>query len=112
MNINIPIPQEKKLNVIVRLEPSCLGPDGINQVEKFCNIAQKEINTIDSDFINWNIIPRYDKSLPEIQYKAINKIITHNQAEKYLKIFDKSLDEFEKHFNNKLTVIINQYLGY
>jgi len=112
MKNNFSLPQEKKLTVVVRIEPGCLGPEGIERIEGFCNFAQAEVESIDSDFVQWELVPRYDKSLPEMQYKTINKILTHDKAAKYLEIFNKNLDEFEDHIHEKLTVLIDQYLGH
>lgn len=110
MKNNLPLPQDKKLTVVVRVEPGCLGPDGNVLVEEFCSAAHLEFEPIDSDFINWEVVPRFDKSLPEIQYKTINKILTYDQAAKYLELFNKNLNNFEEHANDKLAVLIDQYL--
>ncbi len=112
MKISLPLPQDKKLTVIVRVEPGCLGPDGKDHIEEFCNFAQAEVEPIDSDFVHWEIVPRHDKSLPEMQYKTINKMLTHDKAAKYLKMFNKDLDEFEGHLHDKLAVLIEQHLDH
>lgn len=112
MKINLPLAQEKKLMIIFRVEPGCLGPKGADLVENFCALAQKEFVSIDSDFIHWDIIPRYDKSLPEMQYKINNKNLSHDKAEKYLMLFGKTLHEFENHLNTKISLIINKFMGY
>lgn len=112
MKINLPLPQEKKLTIVFRVEPGCLGPKGMDHINKFCGLAQKKFESIDSDFIHWEIIPRHDKSLPEMQYKINNKKLSSDKAEKYLTLFDKSLHEFEDHLNTKLSLIIDQYMGY
>jgi hypothetical protein len=80
-------------------------------VEKFCAYAQKQFETVDSDFIRWEIIPRHDKSLPEMQYQVGKRNLTHDKAEKYLKIFSKELDEFEGHLEGNLTEYIDFFLG-
>ncbi len=112
MNSNFPLPQEKKLTVLFRVEPGSLGPDGSEHVGKFCDFAQKEFELIDSDFIHWEIVPRYDKSLPEMEYRVGVKILTHDKAEKYLKIFEKILDEFEDDLVKTLSRLIGQFLGH
>ena len=106
----LPLPEDKKITVVIRVEPGCLGPDGKDNVEEFCSVAQIEIEPIDSYFVNWEVVPRFDKSLPEIQYKATNKILTHAQAEKYLELFNKKLDELEEYVNEKLAILIEQHL--
>ncbi len=112
MKNNSPLPEDKKLTAVVRVEPGCLGPDGSDHIVEFCSVAQIEFEQIDSDFVKWEIIPRFEKSLPEIQYKATNKMLTHDQAIKYLKFFDKKLDEFEEHVNEVLATLIDQHLGH
>ena len=52
MKTKLPLPQDKKLTVIFRLEPGCLGPDGEDHVEEFCKFAEKEVAPIDSDFVH------------------------------------------------------------
>ena len=66
--------EEKKLHIIFRVEPGCLGPQGDTHVEKFCEFAQQEFNTIDPELIHWDIIPRFDKSLDEIN-KTVAKLV-------------------------------------
>jgi len=111
MKTNLPLPQEKKLAVIYRVEPGCLGPKGADHIEKFCIYAQKEFETVDSDFIHWEIMPRHDKSLPEMQYKVGNKNLTHDKAAKYLEIFEKELDVFEGRLHRNLSMHIDTFLG-
>jgi len=109
---SLPLPIDKKLSVTYRVESGCLGPDGTDHVDKFCDFAQKSIQTLDSDHIAWNIVPRSDKKLPEMQYRAIGKKMTHSQADQYLAVFGKSLDEFETHLSDKLAALINEYMGH
>lgn len=56
-------------------------------------------------------MPRNDKTLPETQYNIVGKKMNHSQAEKYLAIFDKSLDEFEGHLSDKLEVLIDEFVS-
>ena len=98
--------------MLFRLESGCLGPDGSNHIDAFCLQAQKQFAAIDSDFIDWEIIPRQDKSLPERQYKINNKLISREMAKKYLNLFNRNIDNFEENIDEKLGEIINQYLGY
>lgn len=111
MKNKLPLPLDKKLMVLFRVEPGCLGPDGIEQIEKFCQFAQNEVASIDADFVHWDIVPRFDKSLPELEYKVSHKKLSHDKAAKYLNIFKKCLDEFERHLNDKLASLIDIYLA-
>ncbi|WP_340680045.1 hypothetical protein [Paraglaciecola sp.] len=111
MNYELPLPLYKKLTVTFRVEPGCLGPDGIEHIESFCKFAKKEVVNLDSDFVRWVITPRFDKSLLETEYKTNNKRLDYDKAQKYLKVFDKELDEFEEHLQDRLAELIEHYLG-
>ena len=111
MKDKLPLPQDKKLTVVFRVEPGCLGPNGSAHIEDFCGFARTQVESVDADFVHWQIVPRHDKSLPEMQYEVSSKRLNHIQAEKYLQVFDKSLDEFESHLFEKVTHLIETYLG-
>ena len=111
VKIKLPLPQEKKLSVICRVEPGCLGSDGAKHIEAFCSFAQKEYAPIDADFIHWEITPRLDKSLAEMQYRVGDRGLTHAQAARYLALFEKDLDQFEESMHLKLGDLIEQHLG-
>jgi hypothetical protein len=106
------LPESKKLSVTYRVEPGCLGPEGKNHVSKFCLFAQSELKSLDAGFIIWNIVPKLDKSLPEMECHVFGKKMTQAQADKYLAIFGKGLEEFEEHLINELTLLINTYMGH
>ncbi len=112
MKNSLPLPEDKKLCVIYRVESGCLGPEGESYIAKFCSFAQSELRSLDSDYVAWNIIPREDKALPEMEYNIVGKKMNHSQAEKYLALFDKSLDEFEGHLCEKLATLINEFMGH
>lgn len=111
MTYELPLPLYKKLTVMFRVEPGCLGPDGKDHIEGFCKYAKKEVAGLHSDFIRWVITPRWDKSLPESEYKTNNKRLDHDKAEKYLSVFGQQLDDFEEALQDKLAEMIDQYLG-
>ena len=111
MGHDLPLPLYKKLSVTFRVEPGCLGPDGADHIKGFCKFAKKEVLDLDADFVRWVITPRYDKTLAETEYKTNNKRLTRDKAAKYLSVFGKSLDEFEENLQDKLSVLIDQYLG-
>lgn len=110
MTVKLPLPQDKKLTVVFRVEPGCLGPNGADLVEPFCPFAEKALASLDSDFVYWHIVPRTDKSLPEVEYKVGQKKLNHDQAAKYVAVFGKNLDEFEEHFHDQIAVLIDQYM--
>lgn len=108
--MNMPLPPEKKLTVLYRVEPGCLGPQGKEYIEGFCEFALSAIEHMDGEFIHWILVPRYDKSLPEMQYQINGKKLSHDKAEKYLQLFDKHLEEFEGHLYEKLADLIDEYM--
>ena len=109
MKNSLPLPDAKKLNVTFRVEPGCLGPQGESLIDGFCSFAQKSVESLDSDYVHWTIVPRTDKAQPEIQYNVLGKKMNHDQAEKYLSVFKKSLDEFEGHLEDKLANLIDEF---
>ncbi len=109
MSASLPLPSEQKLTITYRVEPGCLGPDGKSHIDAFCDMAQRCVVDLDADFIHWNIIPRHNKALPEMQYSVSSKRLTHDKADKYLRIFGKSLDEFEDHIQGECVMLIDRY---
>jgi len=108
-NSSQPLPESKKLTVTYRVEPGCLGPQGKDLIDKFCGFAQEGVQLLDADYVIWDIVPRNDKTLPEIQYNVLGKKMNHDQADQYLKAFNKSLDEFEEHLEDKLATLIGEF---
>lgn len=111
MKAKLPLPREKKLTVVFRVEPGCLGPEGQKHAEEFCAFAQQACEPIDADFVHWEIVPRYDKSKPEHEYNINSRYLSHDKAEQYLALFGKSLDEFEGHFHDRVTQLIEEFHG-
>jgi len=102
--------EEKKLTVFYKMEPGCLGPQGETMIEQYCRYAQEKIEGLDENFVNWVIEPRFDKKLPEVQYKVNGKELISSMVERYLAVFGRDLDEFEESFNQKLTEMIEEFL--
>ena len=104
-----PIPENKILTLIYRVEPGCLGPEGISQIEDFCQFAQSHISTVNHDFLSMKIIPRYDKSISELQYQINNKTLSQNQVVKYLSIFKQDISSIEDGFHEEIANLIEKY---
>ncbi len=103
--------------MIFRVEPGCLGPDGENLIDDFCQFAQPRIdlqNTSErvswTDLIICELSPRRDKSLPEVQYTINTKALSHDKAARYFALFNKRLEEFEHDLNEELSDLIDAYL--
>ncbi len=112
MKDNLPLPEEKKLTVIFRLEPGCLGPQGDELIDEFCQAAQANFQSVHSEIVHWNIVPRNDKALPEMQYQINNKNLSQVQAAQFLDVFNENLDKFESQVHKKLAELIDQHLGH
>ena len=102
---------QKKLVVTYRVEGGCLGPEGHNHIVNFCDYAQANIVNGSADFLTLNIVPRLDKTLPEIQFNILSKKVTYAQAEKYLSYFGQNLEDFECLLSDELTKLIREYAG-
>jgi translation initiation factor 2 alpha subunit (eIF-2alpha) len=112
MKYALPLPEDKKLSVTYRVEAGCLGPDGVDHILDFCHVAQSVLNTLESDYIALQIVYREDKLLPEMEYHLNTKSVTYDQAEKYLALIGKSLEEFEGHLGDQITTLINKFMGH
>lgn len=109
--MSVSIENDRKIAVLCRIEPGCLGPDGVDHIEAFCALAQKAMQHFDADVGTWLLIPRYDKTLEEMQYSVANKLLSREQATKYLVSIGRDIDSFEERFQDKLTSLINLYLA-
>ncbi len=111
MKDNLPLPQDKKLNVLFRVEAGLLGRNGEEHVEVFSRFAENELISLDSDYVHWEIVPRHDKSAPEMEYMINGKKLSHDKAAKYLEVFEQDLDEFELHLAKNLSRLVEEFLG-
>lgn len=98
-----------KVTIIVRIEPGCLGPTGADYVEEFCSFAAPVFNKINESFLDWKLVPRYDKSLPEIQYYLNEYPLSDEKVEMYLAVFQSNLAGIEEDISAKLTISIDKF---
>lgn len=110
MNNKTQLQDSHKLNVLCRIEPGCLGPDGVDLIDDFCRYAQSRVQDIDAAFVIWKLVARHDKTLAEMHYSISGKSLDHAKAERYLAHFDQQLADFEDHFHNRLADLIDDYL--
>lgn len=106
---NSPLPQDKKLTILFRVEAGCLGPKGDQIITDFCRYAHREKEQIKSDFIHWLIDHRVDNSQAEIQYQVGNKTLPRDKAEQYLDLFELKIDDIENELFDKTTSLIESY---
>lgn len=105
------LPENKKMTVLFRMEPGSLGPEGALYIEEFCEFAQAQLRACATAYIHWEIVPRLDKSLPEMEFQIASKKLTSIRAGQYLAVFDDDLSSFEDKLEDNLEAIINQYFG-
>lgn len=110
MHIKFPLQEDRKLSITYRVEAGCLGPNGVNYIIDFCQFAQSTLQAQNSNYIAWNIVYREDKKLAEMEYSVMGRIINHAQTEKYLAVFDTTIDAFEDDLNDQLTTLIHQFV--
>lgn len=105
------LPENKKMTVLFRMEPGSLGPDGALYIEEFCSFAQLQLRACADPYILWQIVPRMDKSLSEMEFQLAGKKLTRIKAGQYLAVFGDELSRFEDKLEDNLEAIINQYFG-
>jgi len=103
------LPKEKKLHVLFRLEPGCLGPKGIDLIEGFCEFANSKISEL--PYATYLFVPRFDKTLPEWEYKINSRNLSNEKVESYLAIFSQVKSHFEEGLEEKVTEYIEIYLN-
>ncbi|MBU2708097.1 hypothetical protein KCM76_19035 [Zooshikella marina] len=109
MTTQLPLPDDKKMVILIRVEPGCLGPDGKSHIEPFCIYMQSHVASVHSDFAKWEIRPRHDKTHPELEYFFMNKKLTPARVEKYLHFFNLDLALFEDEIHELLDQQIEQF---
>jgi len=99
----------KKLTIIFRVEPGCLGPKGADLIDDFCAYSNSHIQDFETEIINWDIVPRLDKSLEEMQYMLNDKRLSEDKAQRYLNMLNKEIGEFEERLHEKIADLIDQF---
>lgn len=97
-----------KLVIRFRLEPGCLGPTGTDYVEDFCRL----INLVEFSypFVELNVIPRYDKTLPEWEFLLSDKLISESQADRVLELHNFTIESMEEAVDEFITLKVEQFM--
>lgn len=103
--------QATVLEVIYRVEPGCLGPDGTAYIEDFCQFAQPLVTAHTAGFMRWILTPRFDKSLPEMQCMLAGRTLNPVQVQRYFSLYAADPQQLEIELNDQLTLLIDQYFG-
>ncbi|KZN45499.1 hypothetical protein [Pseudoalteromonas luteoviolacea] len=92
----------------LRLEPGCMGPQGKDHIETFC---QKE-NTSpwQNHFAIVSVVPRYDKTLPEWEYRLKNKLLKAEQANRVVEMHNTSKADLEEEIETHIAHEIDRYM--
>lgn len=103
------LPKEKKLSVLFRLEPGCLGPQGIDFIEAFCDFVNQQLQQ--PYFSELVVVPRFDKTLPEWEYHINNRSLDKTKVGIYLSLFKTDKNTFEQQFEEQLTESIELFFS-
>jgi hypothetical protein len=109
MNTVVSIPAEKKLLLTYRVEPGCLGPDGMSYINDFCKHAGDAFINHHSNYVVYQFIPRYEKSLAEMEFSINNQRLSEKKAGQYMSLFAQTLEGFEEDLQNQLTSLIEMF---
>ncbi|MFC3093513.1 hypothetical protein DRW07_04755 [Alteromonas sediminis] len=107
--MTVALPLYKKLILLYRIEPGCLGPEGGEHVEAFCDFARKKLKDKHKHFMRWTIKPRYDKGLPELEFQIKNAPISREQAAKFMVAFDVNINAFEEQLEEELAQLVDDF---
>jgi hypothetical protein len=97
--------------VVYRVESGCLGPDGEQLVETFCSKANSRFRDIGAGVVHFLILPRRDKSQPEIQYRIMDKNVPRDKADMYLCKHEIDIEDFEEEITDRIALVIEEFFG-
>lgn len=103
------LPLYKKLLVLYRIEPGCLGPQGMDYVEDFCVFAKQKLKDKYGHCLRWTFKPRYDKSLPEVEFQIKNTVVSRDNAAKYMDSFNIDFAEFEEELDEAIADLVDAF---
>ena len=110
MNNKLAISNEHRIVITYRVEPGCLGPDGHLHVQAFCDFAQQQMASLDAAYVQWQIVPRYDKSRPEMECRLMGKSLNAKQANQYFAPLGQNFGVIESHLCERISLLIDHYL--
>lgn len=104
-----PMDNKKKLRVVCRIEPGCLGPQGRRHLARFCAFAEDALVVKTPGNMHWQIRPRHDKHTPEVSYQLLDKVPSDAQVEAYLALFGQCRVQLETELAEWLSILVDQY---
>lgn len=102
------ISDDKKIKLLYRVEPGCLGPTGAQTIERFCEYANQQL--VAPYFAQYYFTPRFDKTKAEREYSINARLLSESHVQAYLSHFKHSKDEFEEQLDELLTQAIDRFL--
>lgn len=99
----------KKLTIQIRIEPGCLGPDGKRHIETFCAAASRIFATMEPERVNWVLIPRHDKLLPEQEFLIEGRKLSEEQASLLLQRMGLALAPLQERSDAVLAQLVERY---
>ena len=102
------ISDDKKIQLLYRVEPGCLGPTGAQTIERFCEYANQHLTA--PYFAIYHFTPRFDKTKAECEYSINARLLSAQQVQTYLTHFKTTRDEFEEQLDELLTQAIETFL--
>ena len=102
-------PTSPRLTIQIRLEPGCLGPDGKHHIDTFCTAASRVFAAIEPERVDWVLIPRHDKQLPEQEFLIDGRKLTEEQASLFLRRLGRELGEVQETLDSVLAQLVERY---
>ena len=110
MNAIDPIPTEKLL-LTYRVEPGCSGPDGSSRIKKFCIYVTAAFVNHHSNYLIYQFIPRYDKTLAEMKLSINHKRLIEAKSSQYMSFFIKLSRALERICKINSLFLIDSFFG-
>ncbi len=103
--------QSPKLNINYYIESGCLGAQGEQKIQHYCQFLTQKLQHIYNDFCTWHVKPLSDLHQPHIQYFIAHKKLSDEQATRYLNALQKNKKKFESQIDDIVIHSIEDYMG-
>lgn len=101
----------QKLTFYMRIDPTALGPDASDQVEAFKTFAEPLLNEHCDEHVRVVLKVRQSDSEPPCEYFAMQKMLSVDQADKYLSVFDQELDQVEAAVEEDMSQLMDTFVA-
>jgi len=93
------------------IESGCLGAQGAQRIDGFCEFVTIKLKQSFPAFCSWNIKPLIDNQQRHIQYTLNQKTLTLEQAKRYLDTQHQDINSFENNVDDFVIDSIEEYQG-